>query len=128
MFTGLVESVGELLERKETSGGFRLRVKSPLSPDLRQGDSIAVNGVCLTVILAEADQFHADVGYSNSIPKYMAWRENEVFEALALYDFGALAMNVGSGNPPQTVKALRVSSKFLSKMHAQKNQLVRWRR
>jgi putative ABC transport system permease protein len=57
-------------------------------------------------------QFHADVGYSNSIPKYMAWRQNDVFEALALYDFGALAMSVGSGNPPQTVKALRVSSEY----------------
>jgi riboflavin synthase len=62
MFTGLVESVGELLERKATSGGFRLRIASPLAPELHGGDSIAVNGVCLTVILAEQDQFHADVG------------------------------------------------------------------
>ena len=62
MFTGLVESIGELLERKETSAGFRLRIKTTLGPELRPGDSIAVNGVCLTVILAEADQFHADVG------------------------------------------------------------------
>ncbi len=62
MFTGLVESVGELLERKATSGGFRLRIASPLAPELQGGDSIAVNGVCLTVILAEQDQFHADVG------------------------------------------------------------------
>jgi riboflavin synthase len=62
MFTGLVESVGELLERKTTSGGFRLRIASPLAPELAKGDSIAVNGVCLTVILSEPDQFHADVG------------------------------------------------------------------
>ena len=62
MFTGLVESVGELLERKATSGGFRLRIASPLAPELHGGDSIAVNGVCLTVILAEQDQFHTDVG------------------------------------------------------------------
>ncbi|HEV3139452.1 MAG TPA: riboflavin synthase [Vicinamibacterales bacterium] len=62
MFTGLVESVGELLERKATSGGFRLRIASGLAPQLGKGDSIAVNGVCLTVILAEQDQFHADVG------------------------------------------------------------------
>ena len=62
MFTGLVESVGELLERKATSGGFRLRIASPMAPELHGGDSVAVNGVCLTVILAEPDQFHADVG------------------------------------------------------------------
>ena len=62
MFTGLVESVGELLERKTTSGGFRLRIASPLAPELRDGDSIAVNGVCLTVILSATDQFQADIG------------------------------------------------------------------
>ena len=51
MFTGLVEAVGELVERKPTSGGFRLRIASPLAPELAPGDSLAVNGVCLTVIL-----------------------------------------------------------------------------
>ena len=62
MFTGLVEGVGELVERKPTSGGFRLRIGSPLAPELKPGDSLAVNGVCLTVILAERDEIHADVG------------------------------------------------------------------
>jgi riboflavin synthase len=62
MFTGLVEGVGELLERKPTSGGFRLRIGTPLAPELAAGDSIAVNGVCLTVILAEHNEIHADVG------------------------------------------------------------------
>src|SRR5882672_6516840 len=62
MFTGLVEFVGELLERKPTSGGFRLRIGTPLASELAPGDSLAVNGVCLTVILAEAGQIHADVG------------------------------------------------------------------
>src|SRR5437879_5631397 len=62
MFTGLVESVGELIERKPTSGGFRLRIGTPLASELAEGDSLAVNGVCLTVILSEANQIHADVG------------------------------------------------------------------
>src|SRR5262245_18784648 len=57
-------------------------------------------------------QFRTGTGYSNSIPKYMAWRQNDVFDALALYDFGALAMNVGSGNPPQTLKGHRVSADY----------------
>jgi riboflavin synthase len=62
MFTGLVEAVGELVERKPTSGGFRLRIGSKMAAELQPGDSLAVNGVCLTVILAERDEIHADVG------------------------------------------------------------------
>lgn len=62
MFTGLVEAVGELVEVKSTSGGVRLRVATPLSKALAAGDSVAVSGVCLTVILAEHAHFHADVG------------------------------------------------------------------
>ena len=57
-------------------------------------------------------RYRTGVGYSNSIPKYMAWRQNDVFDAMAVYDFGALAMNVGSGNPPQTAKGLRVSADY----------------
>jgi riboflavin synthase len=62
MFTGLVEGVGEVIERKPTSGGFRLRIAAALAPELAPGDSIAVNGVCLTVILAEHGEIHADIG------------------------------------------------------------------
>lgn len=61
MFTGLVEAVGELIERKPMSGGFRVRLASPLAAELSPGDSLAVNGVCLTVILAEAGEIHADL-------------------------------------------------------------------
>ncbi len=62
MFTGLVEAVGELAERKPTSGGVRLRISTSLAGELAAGDSLAVNGVCLTVILSEAGEVHADVG------------------------------------------------------------------
>ncbi|OLD54681.1 MAG: riboflavin synthase subunit alpha [Acidobacteria bacterium 13_1_40CM_2_64_6] len=62
MFTGLIEVVGELVERKPTSGGFRLRIATAIAPELAPGDSVAVNGVCLTVILAEETELHADVG------------------------------------------------------------------
>jgi riboflavin synthase len=62
MFTGLIEGIGELVERKPTGGGFRLTIASPLAAELAPGDSLAVNGVCLTVILAEGGQVHADVG------------------------------------------------------------------
>jgi riboflavin synthase len=62
MFTGLVEAVGELVERRATSGGFRLRIATSLAPELAPGDSLAVNGVCLTVLVAENGEVHADVG------------------------------------------------------------------
>jgi riboflavin synthase len=62
MFTGLVEAVGAIVECKPTSDGRRLRIGSPLASELAAGDSLAVNGVCLTVILAEASEIHADVG------------------------------------------------------------------
>ncbi len=57
-------------------------------------------------------QYRTGVGNSNSIPKYMMWRKNEVFEAMAVYDFGALAMNLGSGNPPEPVKVVHVSADY----------------
>ena len=62
MFTGLVEAVGELIERKPTSGGYRLRIASDIGKELSPGDSLAVNGVCLTVVMAEQREIHADIG------------------------------------------------------------------
>jgi riboflavin synthase len=62
MFTGIVESVGRLAEVKAMSGGYRVRIGTPLAADLKPGDSLAVNGVCLTVILSVGGEVHADVG------------------------------------------------------------------
>lgn len=61
MFTGLIENVGEVAEVKPTPAGFRLRVTTPLAGELAPGDSLAVNGVCLTVVSADAEGMHADV-------------------------------------------------------------------
>ena len=62
MFTGLIETVGRVVEVKGTGGGTRLRICTSLSSELAPGDSLAVNGVCLTVILAEEGDVHADIG------------------------------------------------------------------
>jgi riboflavin synthase len=62
MFTGLIEATGRLVQRTPTSGGLRLRIESPLAAELNAGDSVAVNGVCLTVIVADPQTIHADVG------------------------------------------------------------------
>jgi riboflavin synthase len=61
MFTGLIEAMGEVAEVKPTTAGFRLRIATPLAAQLTPGDSIAVNGVCLTVAAADGDAIHADV-------------------------------------------------------------------
>jgi riboflavin synthase len=61
MFTGLIEAVGEVAEVKPTPAGFRLRLTSALARDLTPGESLAVNGVCLTVVSADAEGIHADI-------------------------------------------------------------------
>ena len=61
MFTGLVEAVGEISDVKRTPSGIRLRVHTTLGAELMPGDSVAVNGVCLTVIAADRTGMHADV-------------------------------------------------------------------
>lgn len=62
MFTGLIEATGRLVERRTTSAGVRVRIESPLASELRPGDSVAVNGVCLTAIVADPDAIHAELG------------------------------------------------------------------
>ena len=62
MFTGIVEAVGALAEVKGTGGGYRVRIQTALAGELKIGDSLAVNGVCLTVILLDGDHVLADIG------------------------------------------------------------------
>lgn len=61
MFTGLIESVGTVAEVTQTPAGRRLRIRTPLACELTPGDSLAVNGVCLTVVSAQPDHVAADV-------------------------------------------------------------------
>lgn len=61
MFTGLIEDTGSVGEAVQTPGGFRLRIRTPLAGELEIGDSLAVNGVCLTVVTASAGEVTADV-------------------------------------------------------------------
>jgi riboflavin synthase len=61
MFTGLIEAVGEVIEVKPTAAGFRMHVRTDLASQLTPGDSLAMNGVCLTVVAADDDGVRADV-------------------------------------------------------------------
>jgi riboflavin synthase len=61
MFTGLVEQRGRVRAVDPGDGGVRLRISSPLAGELQAGGSVAVNGVCLTAVAADAEGFSADV-------------------------------------------------------------------
>ena len=61
MFTGLVADLGEITGIERSDGGVHLRVASRLVPELGEGDSIAVNGVCLTATAVDGDSFQTDV-------------------------------------------------------------------
>lgn len=62
MFTGLIEGIGRLASRETRGGDGRLKIDVGSLPfvDVRVGESIAVNGVCLTVVAFDACSFQAD--------------------------------------------------------------------
>jgi len=62
MFTGLVEAVGRVRSREPVDGGVRLEVGSSLADELEEGESVCVDGVCLTVCEADAESFRAEAG------------------------------------------------------------------
>jgi riboflavin synthase len=61
MFTGLVEDLGTVAALDATPDGVRLTVATRLASELGPGDSIAVNGVCLTAVDITPEAFSADV-------------------------------------------------------------------
>ena len=61
MFTGLIEATGTIESVRPAGSARRVRVATALGGELRAGDSIAVNGVCLTAIDPQAHSFDVDV-------------------------------------------------------------------
>jgi len=61
MFTGLVEALGNVVDVVEVPGGLRLRVVSDIAIEVVKGESVAVNGVCLTAVLGDAQTIAFDV-------------------------------------------------------------------
>jgi len=60
VFTGLVQNLGTVDGVDLTDDGVRLRLRTTLAGDVAEGDSVAVNGVCLTATLVDAEGFAAD--------------------------------------------------------------------
>jgi riboflavin synthase len=61
MFTGIIREVGTVESVERTDDGARIRVRAGVAEELRGGDSISVNGVCLTASSAGDGAFEADV-------------------------------------------------------------------
>lgn len=63
MFTGIIRGVGRIAEQTNIGGDRRVTIDSQVAdlPSLDNGDSVAVNGVCLTVVATTAAGFSADV-------------------------------------------------------------------
>ena len=62
MFTGLVESLGTVARADDVVAGRRVTVRDPMGPQLALGESVAVNGACLTVVEVRGDEFAFEVG------------------------------------------------------------------
>lgn len=67
MFTGLIQDLGTVVAVEPIGSGARVHIRTELAPELKPGDSIAVNGVCLTAIDPDDIGFAAD-----AIPQTLA--------------------------------------------------------
>ncbi len=93
MFTGIVEELGEVVAIQDLGRSARLTVRGPLvTSDAGHGDSIAVNGVCLTVVSTDSGAFTTDV----------------MAETLHRSCLGALA----AGSPVNLERAVRASGRL----------------
>ena len=93
MFTGIVEELGEVVAVEPLADASRLTVRGPLvTSDAGHGDSISVNGVCLTVVANDDGAFTADV----------------MSETLKRSSLGVLV----PGSPVNLERAVRVSDRL----------------
>jgi riboflavin synthase len=61
VFTGLVQEVGRVVEASPYDGGARIRIEAGCAAELSEGDSVLVNGVCLTATAPGRREFGADL-------------------------------------------------------------------
>ena len=90
MFTGIVAAVGRIADAKPTEGGLRLTIDAAALPldDVALGDSIAVDGVCLTVVAFGASSFEVDVSQEtiHCVAGFPTGRRVNLEKALRLAD------------------------------------------
>ncbi len=79
MFTGLIETTGRLQAIEKSQAGYRLTIESDLVKETKIGDSIAVNGICLTVTTQTAATFTVDVmGQTLGTTNVKAYKKDQV--------------------------------------------------
>jgi riboflavin synthase len=61
VFTGLVQSLGRVAETERSEDGVVLEIATGLADEVAEGDSVAVNGVCLTAVAVSDQSFRAEV-------------------------------------------------------------------
>lgn len=79
MFTGIIREQGEILSARRISGGLRLRIRAVETLEgMRPGDSIAVNGICQTVMALDSDSFSTEaVGQTLKQTTIGQWRPGD---------------------------------------------------
>ncbi|HUI53928.1 MAG TPA: ABC transporter permease [Bryobacteraceae bacterium] len=105
-----------------SSAGFTLAAVAALALGIGANTAIftVVNGVMLAPLpypqpdrlMRLGRKYPGGNGYSNSIPKFMTWRQNDVFDCMALYEQGGVGMNLGAGDHPEQAKVSHVSKDY----------------
>jgi len=114
MFTGIIEATGKLTELTQNQGDLTVRVSSPNLDmgDVQLGDSIATNGVCLTVVEKFSDGFRADV--SNETLKLTQFAQYKLGQTVnlekALQPISRLGGHLVSGHIDGIATVVAISS------------------
>jgi len=118
----LVADIRQALRMMRMSPGFTAVAIAALALGIGANTSIfsVVNKVLLQPLpYPEPDRlvklgrkYPQGEGTSNSIPKYMVWRHNDVFSFMTLYDQGGPGLNLSTGDRPEQVKGIHISADY----------------
>jgi len=116
MFTGIIEDVGTVREVQPIKSGVRLKISSKLSKELKDGDSVAVNGACLTVIEKKDDSFSVDVSFETlnrtNLGRLMRGKKVNLERALKLSDRLDGHIVMGHVDTTATIKSINSVGEF----------------
>ena len=113
MFTGIIESLGEVKELKKEGGNLHISIDSPITPELKIDQSIAHNGVCLTVVAID-DRIYTVTAIEETLQKsnlgeFKVGDKVNLERAMILGD--RLDGHIVQGHVDQTGKCTAISEK-----------------
>ena len=116
MFTGIIEDVGTVREVLSIKSGVKLKISSKLSKELKNGDSVAVNGACLTVVEKKEDSFSVDVSFESlnrtNLGKLRSGKRVNLERALKLSDRLDGHIVMGHVDTIATIKTIQSVGEF----------------